>query len=176
MNPYDEATAGLIADIRAADNPQPDFATLDFQPEDDDEPGTLSGYVFEDDDGSLHAPTVDEAGEMVSSLSDRWSDLAPGEQELATGLAQELATVQREQHELEEGVEVLRSVMDDLAANDYEVSEFARLVTETGDLEHAINAIIEIGPIPRTVDEALDGYLSERRRDRDAESFDEGAA
>jgi hypothetical protein len=114
--------------------------------------------------------TTEQAGELVTALSQQWDELSPEEQDFTTALAHELHDAQREHAELEHGVAVLNGIVTDLADRGYSVEDFARVLNETNDLEMALHAIEEIGPTPRDLDAALNQALHYQRRNREAAS------
>jgi hypothetical protein len=113
--------------------------------------------------------TIEEAGAVLEEISAQWHELSADDRAMAIEVANELRAMQQEQAAVEQGMQMLGHITDELHSRGYDVDEFVQLLGETGDLEHAMDAIEAIGPIPRTTDDALDQVLRYGRENREAD-------
>jgi hypothetical protein len=139
--------------------------------------GWHAGY----DDHDAEAQIIEQAGALVSTLAEHWSELDDDERPYTTELAQELVAVQQEQAqaaydhaELEHGLAVLSDLTDELEAQGYDTRAFHRVLADTSDLDAAFAAVHEIGTAPRNLDEALGQTLRHARANRAAQTYDDG--
>jgi hypothetical protein len=152
-----------------------DHAGHDAAADDDHEPA-LSGRVFEDDDGRRYEPSLEEASLLVAAATERWGDLTAADRELVTEIAHEVQAARQEQDELAHGVEVMEGIVGDLREQGYDMDghdgqEFARLLNDTGNLDHALAGLHAIGPTPRDLDAALTQAVRYSREGREAEHY-----
>jgi hypothetical protein len=94
---FDAAANGLVADLRAGHNRQPEHA-MDFEPAHsgdaggyaadrgypDTEPEGLGGYVAHDEYGNADELTIEQAGEALTELAAQWDTLSPDEREFTS--------------------------------------------------------------------------------------------
>jgi hypothetical protein len=168
---YDDAIEGLLDDIAASgDHEQPEY-TVELYPSDDHEHDhehvPFASYTFEDHHGNQWVPDANEVGDLLASMAERYDELSPEDHELAQELAHELRAVQAYEHELDAAVEVLQGITEHLRREGYDPEDFAReLAASGGDLDHALHAVSELGPIPRDLDAAISQMLVRGRHDR----------
>jgi hypothetical protein len=171
-----------------AAEPRPDYTWAGADGQHYELYGADNGAVLFDGDGEHaeehdghdpyepEAQIIEQAGALVATLAEHWSDLEDVERAYTTELAQDLLTVHHEQAqaaydqaELEHGLAVLSDITDELEAHGSDSQAFQRVLAETSDLDAAFAAVHEIGRVPRDLDEGVGQALRYQRSNREAE-------